>query len=200
MDFSWRLSHRSFKSLIVRETLQNCWQVSISSHRCRCKAHGQTPDFSLSPTKSLWLRFVKIQLQVRVQIALRQPNKNTGEWLFLFHRNRITKCKNHNNVICMLWRNNEDSITQCIKKWALWYSLFVVEIAVAIQTVNILFSVFLLATMPTAKIIHGRKLMNEIRARSNGGIMTGESRSARRNTCPNTLCTTNSTWTHFLSP
>jgi len=42
------------------------------------------------------------------------------------------------------------------------------------RTVNILFSVFHLATMPTAKIIHGRKLMNEIRACSNGGKMTGK--------------------------
>jgi len=76
-----------------------------------------------------------------------------------------------------------------------WLKLLLRSIAV-----NILFPVFHLATMPTAKIIHSRKLMNEIRARSNGGIMTGESQSTRRNTCPNTLCTTNSTWTLFLSP
>jgi len=42
------------------------------------------------------------------------------------------------------------------------------------RTVNIPFSVFHLATMPTAKIIHGRKLMNEIRACKNGGKMTGK--------------------------
>jgi hypothetical protein len=149
----------------------------------------------ISPTQSLWFRFVKIQLAVRVQITLRQPNKNTGEWLIcsIVIGSRSVK-------ITTMWFACYDVTMRAELRSALrsvhcstrcsWLKLLLRS-----RTVNILFSVFHLATITTVKIIHGRKLMNEIRARSNGGIMTGESQSTRRNTCPNTLCTTNSAWT-----